>query len=151
MSCPGTSCLFPGMCWEEPAWTGYLVASHGNQRPVQEKGKVRILKENTACWKASTKVMVIVTAVLSSGNHSVLRAAMASHCLRAALLGKKHPCLSKISQLLLGVPFKILNRCRLFLCSFNAYIPSPSFVRGVMQGFENMGFNNPSLILWMSK
>lgn len=41
------------------------------------------------------KVVVIVMAVLSLGSHSVLKGAVASHWLQAALLGKKRPCLSQ--------------------------------------------------------
>lgn len=72
-------------------------------------------------------MVVLVMAALSSGNHSDLKGAKASHCLQVALLGKKHPKTSlspKTSLLLLGVLLNVLNRCRLFLCSCHACIPS---------------------------
>lgn len=39
-------------------------------------------------------MVVLIMAALSSGNHSDLKGAKASHCLQVALLDKKHPSLS---------------------------------------------------------
>lgn len=132
--CPGTSCLFLGMCRKEPAWTGNdrgkpgelkVCTGKGGSVASQRKHKTAEKKHESGGHSYDSGVFWVLLS--SSERCCGLTLPAASTTWQEAPLSLLRP-----SVFVLGMPLKVLSKCWLFHCSSHAYIPLPSFVMGVM-------------------